>query len=125
MAADYTLSVLKERADGGRDLDLKFTAFKMKSVEGDRQRMNFDSTQHTAPDAGNPVAAMLRKLIGRHVRLQLDAGGKVTGVEGVDELAAQVVGNSPSPASTCSTGCSVKTVSSSLACMPRPCPTTP
>jgi hypothetical protein len=92
-AMDYTITVLKELADGGRELELKFTTVKINSLEGNRRTMNFDSTQNTVPDANDPVGSMFRKVIGKHVRLLMDADGKVTRVEGFNELAARVVGN--------------------------------
>lgn len=98
MTMDYTLSVLKELAEGSRELELKFTASKVNFTEGARQTMNFDSTRDAAPDASDPMGSLFHRLIGEHVRLVLDANGKVTKVEGFDAFAGRVMGNGQSQA---------------------------
>lgn len=93
MTMDYTVSVLKELADGGRELECSFTVIKTSSSEGKRQTLDFDSTRDTAPDADNPVASMFHRLIGERVRLVLDAEGRVVRVDGYDAFVDRVAGS--------------------------------
>jgi hypothetical protein len=95
---DFTLSVLKELAGGGRELELKFTACKINLLDGDRSQLDFDSGRDAAPGASDPVGVMLNKLFGEQVRLVVDADGKVVKVEGYKEFAGRVIANSPQPA---------------------------
>ena len=90
LAQDYDLSAIKDLPDGGRELDLEFKTQTMTISQGDRQVMNFDSTQNAAQDAGNPVAPLLRKMIGAHIRYLTDADGRVQKVEGTEELLTRI-----------------------------------
>jgi hypothetical protein len=92
---DYTLSVVKELADGGRELELEFTAQKMFYQMGEVPVLNFDSAQSKEQDADNPVAPILRKLLGARIRCLMDASSKATKLEGFDELSARMSGNQP------------------------------
>ena len=92
---DYSVSVLKELADGGCELEFKLTACKLDFTNGNRQTLNFDSRRDARPNPGDPVGTMFDKFIGEPVRLVLDTEGKVTRVEGVNELVGRVTGNGP------------------------------
>jgi hypothetical protein len=94
MTVDYTLSVLKELPDGGRELEFQFTACKLSSTNGDRQTMNYDSARDIAPDASNPIASLLNRMIGEHVRLVMSADAKLIKVDGFDAFVGRVTANS-------------------------------
>jgi Family of unknown function (DUF6263) len=96
MAQDYTISVVKELPDGGRELGLEFTGMNLSSKVGDRVVLNFDSSQDPSGDAGNPVGTMLRKMVGSRLKYLTDADGRVASVEGVRELSDRITsGNNP------------------------------
>ena len=89
---DYAISVLKELADGGQELQLEFVAQKMFYQIGEVPMMSFDSAQSAAQDAGNPVATVLRQLTGAKLRCTTDARGRMTKVDGFTELQERMAG---------------------------------
>jgi hypothetical protein len=90
---NYALSVLKERAEGGVVLELKFVSQKMSSKMDGKEMMSFDSTSSPSSDGANPAAATFRKIIGAHVRFLVDANGKIDKVEGYDDFINQISGS--------------------------------
>ncbi len=94
MAQDYTISVLKELPDDGRELQLEFTGMKLGVKMGERMLMNFDSAQDNSSDTRNPVAPMLRKMVGGKLTYVTDAGGRVVRMEGFQEFAKRVTSGS-------------------------------
>ena len=85
MAMTYALSVVKETADGGRDLEMEFLANEMEVKMGAQVVMSFDSKEDSSRDAQNPLAAPYRKMIGSKLHLQVDADGKVEQMVGLQE----------------------------------------
>lgn len=94
MAQDYTISVLKELPDGGRELELEFTGMKMGSKMGERVVMSFDSAQDKSLDARNPLAPILRKMVGGKLKYVTDSGGRVVRMEGLQEFAKRITSGS-------------------------------
>jgi hypothetical protein len=92
MVQIYTITVLRELAGGGRELDLEFTNLKMDSTMGEVSMMKFDSDQDAVLDAANPASPMLRKMIGAHIKYLTGADGKVEKVEGYEDLIARMSG---------------------------------
>jgi hypothetical protein len=90
LAQDFDISALKELDGGGRQLELTFEDETMNVSQGGRNLLNFDSTQSPVQDTNNPVAAILRAMIGAHIQYFTDANGKVEKMEGVSELASRV-----------------------------------
>jgi hypothetical protein len=90
---DYAISVLKELADGGRELELKVTAVKANFAQGDRETITFDSAQDTDPNSSDPAGPILHRLLNEHVRVALSADGKTARVDGFKEFANRVIGN--------------------------------
>jgi hypothetical protein len=86
LAQDFDISALKELDNGGRQLELEFENETMDVSQGGRSVLNFDSVQSPAQDTNNPVAPMLRAMIGARIQYFTDADGKVEKMEGVDEL---------------------------------------
>jgi hypothetical protein len=95
---DYTISALKELADGRRELELKFTACKVNFADGARQTISFDSSRDAAPDASDPIGSLFHRLIGEHVRLLVSADARSIKVDGLDAFTDRVAGNGQSPA---------------------------
>jgi Family of unknown function (DUF6263) len=94
MTQDYTISVLKELPDDGRELELEFTGMKMGSKMGNRVVISFDSAQDKSSDARNPVAPILRKMVGGKLKYVTDAAGRVVRLEGFQEFAKQITAGS-------------------------------
>ncbi len=86
MTQGFDISAVKELPNGGRELDLEFKGLTITVHQGENQVMSFDSAQSAAQDADNPIAPLLHKMIGAHIRYLTDADGKVEKVEGTDEL---------------------------------------
>jgi hypothetical protein len=95
MTHDYKVSVLKDLADGGKELEFEFSSQKMFYQMGEIPVLNFDSKQDPAQDTGNPVAPVLRKMLGARVRCFIDASGRVTKFEGFKELRTRMTGAQP------------------------------
>src|SRR5208283_2661114 len=73
--------------NGGRQLELQFESQTMDVSQGGRSVLSFNSLQDSAQDTNNPVAPVLRAMIGVRVQYFTDANGKVERVEGTDALA--------------------------------------
>jgi hypothetical protein len=86
LAQDFDISALKELDNGGRQLELEFVDETMDVSQGDRKVLSFDSAQSSAQDTNNPVAPMLRLMIGTRLQYFTGADGDVQKVEGMDEL---------------------------------------
>ncbi|MGH7992878.1 MAG: DUF6263 family protein, partial [Limisphaerales bacterium] len=86
----FDMSALKELENGGRQLELKFETETMNVSQGGQNVLSFDSLQSPAQDTNNPVAPVLRAMIGSRIQYFTDANGKVERMEGVDELAKRV-----------------------------------
>jgi Family of unknown function (DUF6263) len=95
MTEDFGISALKAMPDGGTELEMQITGVKMESKQGERVAINFDSSRDPSEDGHNPTAPLLRKMIGGHLKYDLDADGKVAQVMGVDEFVKQMSGGDP------------------------------
>ena len=91
MAMTYAISVPKETANGGHELEMEFLANEMEIKVGGQTMMSFDSKE--PPAAGNPIAEPLRKMIGSKVRMEVDADGKVQKVLNLDEWSNSLAGD--------------------------------
>jgi hypothetical protein len=90
LAQDFDFSVLKELDNGGKELELEFENETMDVLQGGRSVMSFDSTQRPAQDTNNPVAPIMRAMIGARIQYFTDADGKVEKVDGVDKLMSRI-----------------------------------
>jgi len=61
MGQEYALSVLKETAGGGRELELEFLTMRMSMVMGGRTMMDYDSAKKTPDDRKNQMTASVEK----------------------------------------------------------------
>ncbi len=86
MDQSYALSVLKEDADGGHEVEMEILSMRMKMNQGGRTLVDYDSNNKSPADTANPVAALLGKLVGTKLEFYLDASNRVQRVDGVDEL---------------------------------------
>jgi hypothetical protein len=92
---DISISAVKERDGGGLELLMEIVGEKLESGMGGRTFLNFDSSQDLQKDAGNPAAAMLRKLVNARVTYLTDATGNIQKVEGFDEFMDRVTSGAP------------------------------
>jgi len=75
----------------GGTMDLVFDRFSLAMTQGDLTT-KFDSDEPASKDEGNPVASIIRPLVGTKLSLTLDADGNITNIEGGEELAAASMG---------------------------------
>ncbi|HEY3932662.1 MAG TPA: DUF6263 family protein [Verrucomicrobiae bacterium] len=90
LAQDFDFSALKALDNGGRQLELEFVDETMDVSQGDRKVLSFDSAQSSAQDTNNPIAPMLRLMVGARLQYFTDANGAVQKVEGMDDLMNRV-----------------------------------
>jgi RNA polymerase sigma factor (sigma-70 family) len=95
MTQDFNLSQVRQLDNGGRQLQLEFEHLTLEVFVGDRKGFSADSTQNPAQDAGNPVGARLRKMVGARLQYFINANGKVEKMEGYQELVKRVAGDNP------------------------------
>lgn len=89
MVEELSVTAAKARPTGGTELEMNFTGIKMdQKMAG--QSLKFDSHSDPNGDGSNPVAPMLRKMVGAHVKYLTDAGGKVEQVVGYQEFIDQI-----------------------------------
>ena len=85
MTQQFTMSVLKENSDGGHDIEMEFGNVSMRS-SGAGNEMSFDSTKPAAEDGNNPMAAMMRKIVGCRLKYVIGPDGTVQKIEGANEM---------------------------------------
>jgi len=86
MGQSYGLSVLKEDADGGHEVEMEILRMRMKMNQGSRTLFDYDSDKKSPGDNANPVAEVLQKIVGAKLQFFLDASNSVQRVEGINEL---------------------------------------
>ena len=90
MGQDYALSVLKETAAGGHEVEMEFLSMRMKLDQGGKTAIDYDSTKKPSNDRKDPTTATFQKtfqnLIGSKIQYFLDASNHVERIEGVDAL---------------------------------------
>jgi outer membrane murein-binding lipoprotein Lpp len=90
LAQDFNFSALKALDNGGWELELEFENETMDIMQDGRSILSFDSAQSPAQDTNNPVAPILRAMIGARIQYFTDADGKVEQVGGVDDLIKRI-----------------------------------
>jgi hypothetical protein len=86
MGQEYGLTVLKEDANGGHEVEMEFVSARMGMVMGGKTLLDYDSTKKSPPGKANPVADMFGKIVGSKIQYFLNASNDVERIEGVDEL---------------------------------------
>lgn len=90
MGQEYGLTVLKENADGGHEVEMEFLSVRMMMNMGGKPMMNYDSAKKSSGDSTNPVAAMFQKIIGAKIQYFMDASNQVERIEGMDALVGRL-----------------------------------
>jgi hypothetical protein len=83
------LSVLSDRPGGGHEVEMEFQAIAMDAMMGETKMLSFDSQGESSNEAQNPVAPLLRALLGAKLKFFLDASNQVERVEGYTDFAAR------------------------------------
>ena len=90
MGQKYEISVLKETAGGGREVELEFLSTRMMVAMGGKTMVDYDSTKKPSNDRKDPMTATFQKtfqnIIGSKIQYFLDASNHVERIEGVDAL---------------------------------------
>jgi hypothetical protein len=90
LTQNYNLSALKKLDAGGWELELEFENETMDVAVGARSVLSFDSTENPAQETNNPVAPILRAMIGARLQYFTDASGKVEKMGGMDDLLKRI-----------------------------------
>lgn len=77
---------VKQAGETGSTLELVYESIKFVMESGD-VKMEFDSASPAKSDEMNPVAPMLRPIVGTTLTLQMDKNGNITSVKGGESLA--------------------------------------
>ena len=95
---EVSISVVKDREGGGREMEVEFLGYKVESRAGGRLTQVFDSKSDPKSDITNRASAPLRKLVGVKLKYLTDPAGKVDRVEGAAELLTKIVAGTPAAA---------------------------
>jgi hypothetical protein len=90
MTQSFNLGALKKLDNGGWELQLEFENQTMDVAMGGHSVMSFDSNENPAQETNNPVAPILRAMVGAQLQYFTDAAGKVEKMGGVDELMKRI-----------------------------------
>jgi hypothetical protein len=95
MGQEYGLTVLKENADGGHEVEMEYLSVRMMMTMGGKPMVNYDSAKKSSGDSANPMAAMFQKIIGAKIQYFMDASNQVERIEGVDALVGRLESSGP------------------------------
>jgi hypothetical protein len=90
MTQDFNLSALKQLDNGGWELQLQFENQTMDVAQGGHSVLSFDSNENPAQETNNPIAPVLRAMIGAKLQYFTDAVGKVEKMDGADDLMKRI-----------------------------------
>jgi len=90
MGQEYGLTVLKEDANGGHEVEMEFLSARMGMEMGGKTLFDYDSAKKSAADKANPMAGTFQKIIGGKVQYFLDASNNVERIEGVDAFVSRI-----------------------------------
>jgi hypothetical protein len=93
LTQNFNLSALKPLDNGGWELELEFENETMDVLQGGRNVLSFDSNENPAQETNNPVAPILRAMVGTRLQYFTDAAGKVEKMGGVDDLMKRIAAN--------------------------------
>ncbi len=96
LAKTYSLAVLAERPNNGRELEFQIDAMEMDSAMGGME-MSFDSKADAEADKTNPFAGPFRKIVGSKLKLFVSGEGRLESVEKLEEWQEKVLADSSPP----------------------------
>jgi len=88
MEQKYEISVLKDRAVGGSELELKLLSLRLYFKNGDSTLVDLDTARNSPDDA---LANAVRKAVGTKLRCLLDCRASMENLEGGDDFRARVL----------------------------------
>jgi len=91
---DLSVSVRKGSRPDTKSLEMVYESAAI-SVEMPGMTMSFDTKSDPATDAGNPLAIVMRGIVGAEFKCEVDGSGKVVSVEGVDDFIEKISGENP------------------------------
>jgi hypothetical protein len=97
MSLDYSIIALKQREDGGHEIEVEFVSTKMESKVGDRVYVSFDSQRDSAKQAADVVTSALRKIVGAKLRYVLGPDNKVEKLDGYEDFMVRIARGSKNP----------------------------
>jgi hypothetical protein len=87
---DYGITVLGERAKGGRELELEVESTEIDVTMDGKPVVNLDTRAEAGPtETANPMIAAFRQIVGAKIKFVLNESNHVEKVEGVKEFAAK------------------------------------
>jgi hypothetical protein len=90
LSQEYSITVLTERTNGGRELELEFESTEIDVTMNGKPVLNLDTKAEAGGgEVSNPVAAGFRQVIGARIKCLLDASNHVEKVEGFKEFVAK------------------------------------
>ena len=89
MSWDYAINTLKQRDDGGHEVELEFVATKMESKVGDRVYLSFDS-HDASKETSDPITPALRKLVGAKLNYTFGPDNKLEKLGGYDDFMVRI-----------------------------------
>jgi hypothetical protein len=92
---DVALTVNKELDNGGRELEVAYTAMKMEITMGGQVILGFDSKSDPAKDSENQWAPLFRKMGEMRLKLLTNRKGAVEKVEGLKEFTDKLGAEAP------------------------------
>lgn len=92
---EYRVAAGPDLPGGGQELGLEVARLQLLSAMGAQTVMNFDSSKPAADDAGNPVAGMLRPLVGAKLKVLTTPSGKLDKVDGYAEVRTKMMASAP------------------------------
>jgi Family of unknown function (DUF6263) len=90
LTQNFNLSALKKLDNGGWELQLEFQNETMDVLMGGKSVLSFDSNEDPAQETNNPVAPILRAMVGARLQYFTDASGKVEKLGGYDDLMKRI-----------------------------------
>ena len=87
---EYNITVVGERPQGGRELELEVESAEIDVTMDGKPVVNLDTKAEASPlESSNPALASFRQIIGTKIKFLLDGSNRVEKVEGVPEFAAK------------------------------------
>jgi hypothetical protein len=90
LTQNFNLGGIKKLDNGGWELQLEFENETLEVLLGGRSVLTFDSNENPAQETNNPVAPILRAMVGAQLQYYTDASGKVEKMGGVDDLMKRI-----------------------------------
>ena len=90
VSKDMALTILKDRAEGGQEIEVEFIGNRVENKMGDKVVASFNSSDDPKTDRTNMLAKLQRKVVGGKFTMVTDASGRVEKVEGVSNLVRKI-----------------------------------